>query len=113
MPFSDTILKYLFHVVDETDGGSRTLKMSFAKKQGKEGPYLAIAGSVYRQVVDLGDPQTMHLAHDMGNIQSPLQGEFRTDFHELFKDGYYFPMSTSPQYDTDAIKETGDTFYLH
>jgi len=51
--------------------------MAFAQKWGKNGPFTAIAGSVYRQIVDLGDPKTMILAHDMGNIQSSLDGPHR------------------------------------
>jgi len=40
--------------------------MSWAQKFGKLGPYDATASTVYRQVIDLGDPTSMHLSMDLG-----------------------------------------------
>ena len=55
-PFSETPLKSGYEMVAEQEGNGRTLNMAFAQKWGKNGPFVAIAGSVYRQIIDLGDP---------------------------------------------------------
>jgi hypothetical protein len=46
-------------------------------------------------VVDLGDKSAIHVAHDFGNNQSDYWGKYRSDFYQLFKDGYYYKFSTS------------------
>ena len=84
-PFSDIPgLSSLFEVRSEAVGNPRTLNMSWAQKFGKGGPYEATAATVYRQVIDLGDPTSIHIAMDLGIQQQSLQSPHRTDFNKLF-----------------------------
>jgi hypothetical protein len=47
-PFSETPLKALYGVSIEGQGNHRTLNMSWARPQSKDGPFVAIAGPIYR-----------------------------------------------------------------
>lgn len=83
--------------------------MAFAQKWGKNGPFVAIAGSVYRQVIDLGDPQHIYLAHDMGNIQSSLDGAHKKDFRLDFTKGNYVKL---PVQDKEGLNHKDETYVL-
>jgi hypothetical protein len=111
-PFSDIPgLSSLFEVRSEAVGNPRTLNMSWAQKFGKGGPYEATAATVYRQVIDLGDPTSIHIAMDLGIQQQSLQSPHRTDFKKLFDNGRYFRLPTTELAEQVRfkLKETGET----
>ena len=47
-PFGETPLRSFYELYKDGEGNHRTINQAWAKKYGKDGPFVGIASSVYR-----------------------------------------------------------------
>ena len=93
-PFGETPLRSIFEIQSEGYGNRRTINMNCALSHGKEGPFVAIASAVFRQITDTNDPTSTYITIDLGVESMTLQSENRSSFKNLHDAGKYFRLAT-------------------
>ncbi|QQP87866.1 penicillin acylase family protein [Skermanella sp. TT6] len=96
------VLKDLFDIGIETDGGNQTVNRGGSAIRNAETPFAHIHGAGYRAVYDMSDPQNSRYMIATGQSGNPLSPHYG-DLVERWRDGEHFTIGGS----LDAVAADG------
>jgi penicillin amidase len=88
------VLKDLFDIGTETDGGNHTVNRGGSNVRDDSAPFSHIHGAGYRAIYDMSDPENSRFMISTGQSGNPLSSHYG-DLVEQWRDGRHFTISGS------------------
>jgi penicillin amidase len=86
------VLKDLFYIGIETDGGNHTVNRGGSNVRDDGAPFSHIHGAGYRAIYDMSDPENSRFMISTGQSGNPLSSHYG-DLVEQWRDGRHFTIS--------------------
>jgi penicillin G amidase len=97
------VLKDLFDISIETDGGNHTINRGGSNIRDENAPFSHIHGAGYRAVYDMSDPTNSRFIISTGQSGNPLSSHYG-DLVEHWRDGRHFTiMGTLEQVTSEGL----------
>jgi penicillin G amidase len=97
------VLKDLFDIGIETDGGNHTVNRGGSNVRDDSAPFSHIHGAGYRAIYDMSDPENSRFMISTGQSGDPLSSHYG-DLVEHWRDGQHFTIAgTLEQVTSDGL----------